>query len=51
MGNSFNHIRKVFNVPHDIRIVMYAINALEAVNLILRKYTKKDFENAIIKLF
>ncbi len=52
--NNFNHIRQLFNVPSDIRRVMYTTNAIEAVNSSLRKVTKKGFfenENAVFKIF
>ena len=52
--NNFNHIRQLFNIPSDIRRVMYTTNAIETVNLSLRKVTKKGFfenETAVFKLF
>lgn len=52
--NNFNHIRQLFNIPSDIRRVMYTTNAIEAVNSSLRKVTKKGFfenETAVFKLF
>ena len=51
---NFEHVRQLFELPLDIRRIMYTTNAIEAVNSSLRKVTKKGmFENemSVFKVF
>lgn len=51
---NFEHVKQLFDLPLDIRRIMYTTNAIESVNSSLRKVTKKGmFEDdmAVFKVF